>query len=493
MIKKKYLIEDFFPIEFLDLHNDYSLSESFCKNHFLVGLLLQEVRSSFNSPREIRQKAIRILRNLLAKHEFDDRYIKTGRKERITSLYLPLIVIILECRNRLAPSTFPDDIGPLSVQNVGKLMKHSSRASLDTFSTFTSKSPNPKLDQGVLSIISKVQTPPSQLNGSQTSLTSNDNDTVCGSDSNTIVSVSSGAKFEAMETKDLLLSFLFVARYADQQVLLGWLRASSERDRLEFLYLLELCLCHFRYKGQQRLNSFYQISDTSSALNSKYNSTDSSSSFYQAISQAQRDANLFTEVCSIILDVVCLILSKASTDLVSLNLINAAIGLKVYLLRYGSERLRKHVFASLRSFTSKYSSFLYSGDANLCGKLCYEVLRCCTSPLESTRKEASALMYLLMRNNFYSTHRGNMKRVFLKTITAEASLISQMPNEMLDTGFKRCLHIIDSYAKSDSAVKSSSFPSEVKKLTTTLATVLENTTCLKEHKKDPEKYADLMV
>jgi len=57
-----------------DLKHDYTLTEDFVKNHFLVGLLLTEVKSALNEIQDIRKFAIRTLRNLLAKHSVDDRY-----------------------------------------------------------------------------------------------------------------------------------------------------------------------------------------------------------------------------------------------------------------------------------------------------------------------------------------------------------------------------------------------------------------------------------
>jgi len=57
-----------------DLKHDYTLTEDFVKNHFLVGLLLTEVKSALNEIQDIRKFAITTLRNLLAKHSVDDRY-----------------------------------------------------------------------------------------------------------------------------------------------------------------------------------------------------------------------------------------------------------------------------------------------------------------------------------------------------------------------------------------------------------------------------------
>lgn len=58
-----------------DFQLDYSLTDDFCKNHFLVGLLLREVNAALQEFREIRQIAIQVLKSLMIKHTFDDRYV----------------------------------------------------------------------------------------------------------------------------------------------------------------------------------------------------------------------------------------------------------------------------------------------------------------------------------------------------------------------------------------------------------------------------------
>lgn len=58
-----------------DLQLDYSLTDDFCRNHFLVGLLLREVGGALQECREIRQIAVQVLKGLMIKHTFDDRYV----------------------------------------------------------------------------------------------------------------------------------------------------------------------------------------------------------------------------------------------------------------------------------------------------------------------------------------------------------------------------------------------------------------------------------
>ena len=104
-------------------HLDQFLSDEFCQDHYLVGLLLQEVKQGLNVIKEVRKVAIRMLRNLLAKHCFDKRYkgqvssrsplllcivvilrCLQSHQQRVSTLYLPFISIILENKQRLVAS-----------------------------------------------------------------------------------------------------------------------------------------------------------------------------------------------------------------------------------------------------------------------------------------------------------------------------------------------------------------------------------------------------
>ncbi|XP_026677527.1 dedicator of cytokinesis protein 11-like [Diaphorina citri] len=57
-----------------DLSSEYSLSEDYCRQHFLTGLVLSEVRAALHQVLAIRRTGVLTLRDVLAKHEMDDRY-----------------------------------------------------------------------------------------------------------------------------------------------------------------------------------------------------------------------------------------------------------------------------------------------------------------------------------------------------------------------------------------------------------------------------------
>uniref|UniRef100_A0A8C4YAG5 Dedicator of cytokinesis 10 n=1 Tax=Gopherus evgoodei TaxID=1825980 RepID=A0A8C4YAG5_9SAUR len=53
---------------------EYTLTNEFCHKHFLIGLLLREVGYALQEDQDIRHLALAVLKNLMAKHSFDDRY-----------------------------------------------------------------------------------------------------------------------------------------------------------------------------------------------------------------------------------------------------------------------------------------------------------------------------------------------------------------------------------------------------------------------------------
>ena len=57
---------------------EFTVSDEFCRKHFLLGVLLREVESALQYEAGIvRKRTIRVLRDLLAKHDSDSRYKDT--------------------------------------------------------------------------------------------------------------------------------------------------------------------------------------------------------------------------------------------------------------------------------------------------------------------------------------------------------------------------------------------------------------------------------
>uniref|UniRef100_A0A672SLI4 Dedicator of cytokinesis protein 11-like n=1 Tax=Sinocyclocheilus grahami TaxID=75366 RepID=A0A672SLI4_SINGR len=326
---------------------EFSLTEDYCKNHFLVGLLLREVADGLQGYPEIRQLAAAALKNLMIKHAMDDRYNAFK------------VNYILPWVSKLFSSERKSQTMPV-LRGRGSLMQ----AKLQQFSTM------------------------------DTSLT---------------------------------------------------LNMGSTEAEINHQCLLE--------------------------------------------------GNMSTEACLTVLDVLSLFTQSFKNQLLDSDGHNALMT-KVFdtyltLLKVGqSETAIKHIFASLRAFIIKFQVPLFKGRVTLCGSLCYEVLKCCMSKQSVLRGEASALLYLLMRNNFEYTKRKSFLRMHLQIIIA----VSQLIADVALTGssrFQESLSIINNFANSDKAMKTTTFPSEVKGLMMRIRTVLMATAQMREHEKDPEMLLDL--
>lgn len=96
-----------------DLQLDYSLTDDFCKNHFLVGLLLREVSVALQEFREIRQISIHVLKSLMIKHTFDERYttkvslILSGRPVCVSGWVCDRVLLTLVCFFRASRPDWP--------------------------------------------------------------------------------------------------------------------------------------------------------------------------------------------------------------------------------------------------------------------------------------------------------------------------------------------------------------------------------------------------
>lgn len=565
-----------------DYEMEYRLSEEFCRSHFLVGALLLELRAALSEVQKVRQRAIGVVCNLLAKHAFDDRYQGPAQQARIASLYLPLISVLLSNINRFSTSDqqaapachaagascatspsrktskadslnhMPDEPGtpPSGVSYRNSMM-------VDGPSSLPGSTRHNR-DSNYLSIIAgQVPVPHMGVtfaNGSCTSLESESSTPSSSSAKDVEPAMRNGDagvdkcftrdgslmskghvrsqslpfashtgvvrydKFEPAEIKDLLICFLYIIKQLNEDLLIGWWQQCRECDLLDFFHLLELCLHQFRYMGKkhilrgrnqqaassqakamtlpartapptftQRCNSTYS---ENAAMENGVDGVDGDS-FYRAL----LEANMATEVGLIALDVLGLYCGRFKDALLFNDGDNPVMRrlFDIYLsfLEVGqSENLLRHLFAALRAFINKFPVALFQGNAFLCGKLCFELLRCCNSKLSTVRSEACALLYLLMRSNFEFTGRKALTRVHLQLIVSVSRLLGEVIG--LNTArFQESLSIINNYASGDKAMQRSEFPKEVKDLTKKIRTVLMATTQMREHENDPEMLVDL--
>uniref|UniRef100_A0A3B3Z2W1 Dedicator of cytokinesis 11 n=1 Tax=Poecilia mexicana TaxID=48701 RepID=A0A3B3Z2W1_9TELE len=370
---------------------EFSLTEEYCRNHFLVGLLMREVAEALQQGPEVRQLAVSILKNLLIKHAMDDRYTAfKNQQARICTLYLPLYELLYQNLKQLSAQPQMSSLGLDLLGFFAVLVHH-------------------------LSSIIKLE-----------------------------------------------------KRRQHGKPLFFWTHCESATPA-EYVFVIN--------------NSSVSVFEGAGPSEAEIHH------------QALLEGNISTEVSLSVLDVLSLFSQCFKTQLLDSDghnpLMRKVFDVYLTFLKVGqSEAAIRHVFAALRGFINKFPSVLFKGRVTLCEDLCCEVLKCCVSKLAVLRAEASALLYLLMRNNYEFTKRKTFLRTHLQIIIA----VSQLISDVALTGssrFQESLSIINNFANSDKAMKSTAFPGEVKGLTMRIRTVLMATAQMREHEKDPEMLLDL--
>uniref|UniRef100_A0A1A7XPJ5 Stabilin 1 n=1 Tax=Iconisemion striatum TaxID=60296 RepID=A0A1A7XPJ5_9TELE len=524
---------------FQDLQLDYSLTDDFCRNHFLVGLLLREVGAAIQEQKEIRQISVQVLKGLMIKHTFDDRYAAKSHQARLATLYLPLFGLLQENVYRLDVK----DSAPLSSHN------NIREDSLVPNSMVTPQKPGScienALHKDVFGVISGTASPHSSTPnvssvhhaGSRGSLISTDsaNSLVDKSSDKTnslekksrcVSTLGSSVlrwdKLDRDEIRNLLMCFLHILKSMSEDALFAYWNKATPSELMDFFTLIEICLHQFRYMGKRfisrsqegmgpvaadrksltlpvsrnragilhaRLQQLGTLENAHTITN-MYSHTEA-----DVTSQCLLEANVSTEVCLTVLDTLSTFIMGFKTQLTS-DLGHNPLMKKVFLVHLcflqipQSEAALKQVFTSIRTFIYKFPCTFFDGRADMCASLCYELLKCCNSKLSSIRSDAAHLLYFLMKSNFDYTGRRSFVRTHLQVVIAVSQLIADVIG-IGSTRFQQSLSIINNCANSDKSIKHTAFPSDVKDLTKRIRTVLMATEQMKEHENDPEMLVDL--
>ncbi|XP_048834396.1 dedicator of cytokinesis protein 9-like isoform X15 [Brienomyrus brachyistius] len=494
--------------KFQDLQLDYSLTDDFCRNHFLVGLLLREVGGALQECREIRQVAIHVLKSLLVKHTFDDRYASKMQQSRLVTLYLPLFGLLQENVHRLNVR----DVSPFSIsqsnnngrdelllpnaiatpQRPGSSLDNSNSVHREVFgaisgsvSPHTPSTPNPT---SVFHSDSRGSLVSSDSSNSLMERTSEKTNSLDKGQHSTILRCD---KLDQAEIKSLLMCFLHVMRSMSADALFAYWNKSSQAELMDFFTLVELCLYQFRYMGKRYIASVRKISSVLGiSVDHVYSHSDA-----DVLNQSLLEGSIATEVCLTVLDNLNIFITAFKAQLCADYGHNPLMKkvFEVYLcfLQINqSETALRQIFDSLRTLIFKFPCAFFDGRADMCASLCYEVLKCCHSKLSAIRGDAARLLYILMRSNFDYTGRKCFVRTHLQVVIAVSQLIADVIG-VGGTRFQQSLSIINNCANSDRTIKYTAFPSDVKDLTKRIRTVLMATEQMKEHEHDPEMLVDL--
>ncbi|XP_056126730.1 dedicator of cytokinesis protein 10 isoform X3 [Rhinichthys klamathensis goyatoka] len=543
---------------------EYSLTEEFCRKHFLTGLLLRELGLALQDEQDLRHLALSCLKNLMAKHSLDSRYAVKEKQARIASLYLPLYGLILDNMPRFfLRDLFPicltaSDQGSRDDLNVGvalagqvtHVLRHGnsmdasfSKEVLNSITAFSSLAVSTANNADSRGSLISIESNPSNSDRNSEKMDG------CEKVARPQSLIGFGSRFDKLdqaETRSLLICFLHIMKTISEEVMVSYWHRAIHQEISDFFNILELCLQHFRFLGKRhiarklaaavKLAQATQNNGTLKGSNVSYQSsgllpqwilsapdghrharsqtmpiirgknalanpkllhmmeTDGNAPDGETVNPTDIEANLSTEVALTVLDVLDLFVHHHKKQLQHDEGQNPLMKkvFDTYLLFFQinqSTSTLRHVFTALRLFIQKFPSTFFQGKADLCGSLCYEILKCCSHRSSSTQTEAAALLYFLMRRNFDFTKGKCIVRSHLQVIKAVSQLIADAG--IGGSRFQQSLAIINNFANGDTPLKNTTFPAEVKDLTKRIRTVLMATSQMKEHEKDPEMLVDL--
>ncbi|RZF36641.1 hypothetical protein LSTR_LSTR012320 [Laodelphax striatellus] len=478
------------------------LSTDFRQQHFLMGLLLTDLAVVLDMENvNLHIKAVNVVRSLMSSEDTDARFAEPEAKARVAALYLPLLVIVMDMlpqlytwhqsRNVRENDEFEPKSGinqTVAMAIAGTSMFGVKTAQMERFSLFQ-------------------QSRKTGLNGET--------------------------------TRNLLICFLWVIKNMDKEVLRQWWIDLPLQRLRQLLEVLDICISCFEYKGKkitkhqtQQFNK--KTADIKSRLEDVIlgqgsarcemmlrrkeknppspgwgvgsadrlrwrkeqmayrapDSTDRPRTNTSTENDAFIDGGLATEVSFIVLDTLEQIVQVASQSDHLQSLLGAVLRVLLHALsRNQSTQVLHNMFATQRSIVFKFPNLLFDEETEQCADLCLQLLKHCSSHLSSIRSQASASLYLLMRQNFEIGN--NFARVKMQVTMSLSSLVGTSQT-FSEASLRRSLKTILLYSEEDLDLQDTTFPEQVKDLVVNLHMILSDTVKMKEFKEDPEMLLDLM-
>ncbi|XP_049871737.1 dedicator of cytokinesis protein 9 [Pectinophora gossypiella] len=502
------------------------LTDEFVMRHFLAGTLLKQVEQSLREAPQKRRTALGVLRALFTKHEHDDRYRTRQSRARIAQMYAPWLTVVLENAHRLVTKALASPVienghdKPDGDATTISILNNASKEVASANSTPRRNRLTLHFDHTPVRNSAHFKDPPIV----QTNLYIKDHANKSSQSSLESVSTMSGGDslprnmtrldlseigdqvnrfgvMSAEEVRDVLLCFLFVLKYLDEERLVEWWKTHSPAQQQAFFNVLEICAEQFQYVGRKKILS--ELKATTPDCNGKpkpikartlparmsppdfskeppiiveKNNTVNRENLVTATVASELESVaehsvlsagcLATEVGLIIIDRACLFMKN----------LGAADGVaaKPYLklLTFPqSETLYKHVFAALRAYINQFSETLFEGGSTLCAGVVSAVVKLCEARAAWLRREAAAALYLLMRANFQHGAGGNLTRVHLQVIIAVSKLLDNS-TALNCKRFQESLSVINCFATGDKAMKGTGLSNEVAELMRRVRTVV---------------------
>ncbi|KAL5487361.1 hypothetical protein EMCRGX_G019952 [Ephydatia muelleri] len=475
------------------------LSSEFRSYHYLTGLVLTELWVVLEGKSlKLKDQAVEVVRDLIASHDSDNRFQGSEAHARISSIYLPVLSIVMDYYPQLykGPDGW-DDWTATFEKNSEVRRSVIIKESADVF---------------------EVVNPEDLQEGG-----------------------SSECVLGPGTTRNLLICFIWVLKNIDRPLFYQWLTVLSISRLTTLLNVLDLCVSCFEYKGKKTTGTTVNALGTAIAkgpgdikaqianailgsgtarmrLQERRRATQPTSSmerdrgaevhrwgktYWQATAEstdlpkvdaeadAQIEGSLAAEASLVVLDTLELLMQGAHLNDNMHTLLARALEVLLRLLACNqSTQVMRNIFATQRAIVWKFPELLFEEETEQCAELCNCLLRHCSSSVPDIRAWATASLYLLMRHNY---EIGNtFARVKVQVTVALSSIVAGTSTTFNEHHLRRSLKTLIIYAEEDKLMADSPFPSQVRELALNLHRILLDTVKMQEFKDDPEMLMDLM-
>ncbi|KAE9413296.1 hypothetical protein Angca_009317, partial [Angiostrongylus cantonensis] len=462
---------------YLGCCEEWSLSPTYASHHFPSGLVFQELYVCVREPRDFRHRAIVLLRNLLAKHSYDERYSDMNIQRRLAMLYLPVVRFAM------------DYIAEME----------------DSLGTGTSTS----------------SVSPPQLSDSQKTAFALSNFVLC-------------EKFSQEEVQDILICVLYVIHRIPKFILGALCLDSGQNWLLQLFRLLEIALEAFRCRGKESrvpAESIGSFPAHCSAANCGMEQMCTEEGGPYSVSNVSLSMpfrtlqllNMSQEVALIALEVsqsLAHTFMRRQTGFPILESQTFSKLFSIYLsLMDGqwSESVRLHAIAATSLFINMFHERLFeSGPLDDLSHLVERVLVSMASQISTVQNSAAALLYHILRYGFealeaYLAGRAmsqsvlkckahsmektcvdRLGRAGCQTTVALARLLGKK-STLSSTRLEKGLTILYNISSRYNVMKTTTFDQAVMELVHQLRGVMSATVSLKDAENDPIRLADLHI
>ncbi|EGD80514.1 hypothetical protein PTSG_01105 [Salpingoeca rosetta] len=458
---------------------------TFKRRHYPAWVLLSNVTSMLDHPdRNLRQRAIATLRNVLMRHDRQLTASSRAARERVAMLYFPVVHMVTAHSQYLTTSSTAEPRSPLH-------LSHDATRDLLACFLFVLKNYDPQL------IIYYHRT---AFSRSFFDVLRHAIDTFHFKGRKEIVAAMMDAPITHQHAiKIIEEGYTTVKRKGSSASgLIDWrTRTRSVVDRQS----LSASTPNGSHLGTPRKKTIERsgtspvppLEEQSSTTRFRLSTVGSSSALQGALSPQKIDkavlhaGHFAMESAFVVLEMLELILQDFPDTIEEQDGMNYvaqdSFGILLELLRKEpSDNIVPHVFASIKAFAETYPTVLFNPQVDYNQELCHTALRACSSSLPRLQKYSAVLLYFLLKQNI-----SRMTQDVLVSVSKIAGTLTESADKRLQTAIDKVAEL----AQANAARSQPGFSSEVEGLMRRVRTVLVNTSKFQQYKSDPETLVDL--